>query len=275
LVLGLGFALSSTVVVVPLFRDRDELHSPWGSKAFAILLAQDLAIVPLLLVVSLMVEQDSAVADGVSWPWAVGGAVFAVVGIVVGGRYALPWILARAERQKNEPAFACLSFLGVLAAALAAESVGLSMALGTFLLGMTLSMSPLGHRIAATVEPVKSTLLALFFLSVGLSVDLRIVSLTWAPLLLNAAAILLMKSIVLLGLALVLGVTRADALRLSLALAQCGEFGFVLFGAAQVGGLMTAERVALASVIITISMLATPFLVRLGDRLQPLEGTVR
>jgi glutathione-regulated potassium-efflux system ancillary protein KefC len=275
LVLGLGFALSSTVVVVPLLRDRDELHSPWGSKAFAILLAQDLAIVPLLLVVSLMVEQDGASAVGVSWPWAVGGAAVAVVGIVVGGRYGLPRILAIAEHQKNEPAFVCVSLLGVVAAALAAESVGLSMALGTFLLGVTLSMSPFGHRIAVTIEPVKSTLLALFFLSVGLSVDLRIVSLTWAPLLLNAAAILLMKSAVVLGLALALGVTRGDALRLALALAQCGEFGFVLFGAAQAGGLMTGERVALASVLITISMLATPFLVRLGDRLQPLGGTVR
>jgi Kef-type K+ transport system membrane component KefB len=145
------------------------------------------------------------------------------------------------------------------------------MALGTFLLGATLSMSPFGRHIAATVEPVKSTLLALFFLSVGLSLDLRIISLTWAPLLLNAAAILLMKSTVVLGLALTLGVTRADALRLSLALAQCGEFGFVLFGAAQAGGLMTAERAGLASVLITISMLATPLLVRLGDRLHPSE----
>ena len=129
--------------------------------------------------------------------------------------------------------------------------------------------------IVATIEPVKSTLLALFFLSVGLSVDLRIVSLTWAPLLLNAAAILLMKSAVVFGLALVLGVARADALRLSLALAQCGEFGFVLFGAAQAGGLMTPERVGLASVLITISMLATPFMVRLGHRLQPLGGAAR
>ena len=101
LVLGLGFALSSTVVLVPLLRDRDELHSPWGSKAFAILLAQDLAIVPLLLVVSLMVEQDSADAAGVSWPWALGGAAVAVVGIVVGGRYGLPRVLAIAENQKT------------------------------------------------------------------------------------------------------------------------------------------------------------------------------
>ena len=156
-------------------------------EAFAILLAQDLAIVPLLLVVALLVEQDSADSAAVSWPWAVGGAAVAVIGIVVGGQYGLPRILAIAENQKNEPAFVCVSLLGVLAAALAAESVGLSMALGTFLLGATLSTSPFGHRIAATVGPVKSTLLALFFLSVGLSVDLRIVSLTWAPLLLNAA----------------------------------------------------------------------------------------
>jgi glutathione-regulated potassium-efflux system protein KefB len=268
LVLGLGFAMSSTVVVVPLLRERGELNSPWGSKAFAILLAQDLAIVPSLLIVSLLVEHDSAGTASVSWPWAVGGAAVAVVGIVVVGRYVLPRILAIAENQKNEPAFACVCFLGVLAAALAAESVGLSMALGTFLLGVTLSMSPLGHRIAAAIEPIKSTLLALFFLSVGLSVDLRIVSLTWAPLLLNAAAILLMKFTVVLGAALVLSVIKKDALRLSLALAPCGEFGFVLFGAAQVGGLMTAERAALASVLVTISMLATPFLVRLGDRLQ-------
>jgi Kef-type K+ transport system membrane component KefB len=228
--------------------------------------------VPLLLVVSLMVERDNTHAVGVPWPWAIGGTVAAVVGIVVGGRYGLPRILAIAEKQKNEPAFACVAFLGVLTAALAAESVGLSMALGTFLLGATLSMSSFGHHIAATVEPVKSALLALFFLAVGLSVDLRIVSLTWAPLLLNAALILLMKSAVILGVALVLGMPKADALRLSLALAQCGEFGFVLFGAAQAGGLMTAERVALASIIITISMLATPFLVGLSDRLQSKGG---
>jgi Kef-type K+ transport system membrane component KefB len=84
-----------------------------------------------------------------------------------------------------------------------------------------------------------------------------------------AAAVLLMKFAVVFGLALFLRVTRADALRLSLALAQCGEFGFVLFTTAQVGGLMTAERAALASVLVTISMLATPFLIRFGDRLQP------
>jgi glutathione-regulated potassium-efflux system protein KefB len=267
LVLGLGFAQSSTVVVVQLLKERDELHSTWGSKAIAILLAQDLAIVPLLLLVSFMAKREGASFAGGAWLWAVAWAAVAVVGIIVGGRYVLPRILAIAEKQKNGPAFSCISLLGVLAAALASESVGLSMALGTFLLGAVLSRSPFGHRIAAIVEPVQSTLIALFFLSIGLSVDLQIVSQTWAPLLFNVAVILLMKLGVVFGLALALRLEKGDALRLSLALAQCGEFGFVLFGAAQSGGLFTAERTTLASVLIAISMLAAPFLVRFGDRL--------
>jgi glutathione-regulated potassium-efflux system ancillary protein KefC len=267
LVLGLGFAQSSTVVVVQLLKERNELHSAWGNKAFAILLAQDLAIVPLLLLVSFMVDREGAGSAGGPWLWAVAWAVVAIVGIIVGGRYVLPRILAIAEKQKNGPAFTCVSLLGVLAAAFASESVGLSMALGTFLLGATLSTSSFGHRIADIIDPVQDTLLALFFLSVGLSVDLQVVSQTWAPLLFNVVAILLMKLIIILGLALVLRVEKGDALRLSLALAQCGEFGFVLFGTAQAGGLFTAERTTLASVIIATSMLAAPFLVRLGDRL--------
>ena len=112
----------------------------------------------------------------------------------------LPRVLAIAEKQKNGPAFACISLLGVLAAALASESVGLSMALGTFLLGATLSLSSFGHRIAAIVGPVQDTLLALFFLSVGLSVDLQVVSQTWAPLLFTVVAILLMKLVVVFAL---------------------------------------------------------------------------
>ena len=267
LVLGLGFALSSTVVVVQLLKERDELHSTGGSKAFAILLAQDLAIVPLLLLVSFMVDREGVGPGGGLWLWAVAWAAVAVVGIIVGGRYVLPRVLAIAEKQKNGPAFTCISLLGVLAAALASESVGLSMALGTFLLGAMLSLSSFGHRIAAIVAPVQDTLLALFFLSVGLSVDLQVVSQTWAPLLFTVVAILLMKLVVVFGLALVLRVDKGDALRLSLALAQCGEFGFVLFSTAQAGGLLTAERTTLASVMIAISMLAAPFLVRLGDRL--------
>ena len=266
-VLGLGFALSSTIVVVQILQDRDELHLSWGRKAFAILLAQDLAIVPFLLVVSLLTERGAGGGGSAVWVWASLRAVVVVAAIVVVGRFVLTRILALATRQQNEPAFVCVTFLAVLAAALASERAGLSMALGTFLLGATLSMSEYGHRIAMTVEPVKTTLLALFFLSIGLSVDLQVVAQSWAPLLLHTAVILVIKFSIIFALAFCLRLPLAEGLRLSLALAQCGEFGFVLFSTAQSGGLMTAQLTALASMLITISMLATPFLVRFGDRL--------
>jgi Kef-type K+ transport system membrane component KefB len=267
IVLGLGFALSSTIVVVQILKDRNELHSSWGQPAFAILLAQDLAIVPFLLVVSLMAKGGSGSESETSWLWAVLRAMIVICGIPIVGRLVLTRLLAIAERQRNEPAFVCLSFLGVLAAALAAERVGLSMALGTFLLGATLSTSRFGHHIATTVEPVKSVLLALFFLSIGLSIDLDVISRAWMTLLTNTAAILALKAVIIFALAVLLGSAMNDAIRLALALAQCGEFGFVLFIAAQQGGLMTPELSVLASVLTAISMVATPFLIRLGDRL--------
>ena len=266
-VLGLGFALSSTIVVVQILKDRGDLHSSWGRPAFAILLAQDLAIVPFLLIVSLMAKGDAADNQQVAWLWAVARAVIVIAGIPLAGRCVLARALAIAERRQNTPAFVCVSFAGVLAAALAAEQAGLSLALGTFLLGATLSSSKFGHQIAEAIEPVKSVLLALFFLSVGLSLDLGVVAQAWAPLAINTAVILALKAGIIFALALVAGSSRNDAIRLALTLAQGGEFGFVLFLAAQEGGLMTPQLSALASMLIAISMIATPFLVRLADRL--------
>src|SRR5262249_32614034 len=159
-----------------------------------------------------------------------------------------------------EPAFVCMTFLAVLSAALAAERAGLSMALGTFLLGAVLSTSSLGHRIAGTIEPVKSTFLSLFFFFVGLSIDLVIAAQSWGTLLVATAVVVTLKFVIVAALVLLCGGTRPEALRLGLALAQCGEFGFVLFAAAQEGALMSAKTTTLASVVITLSMLATPFL---------------
>jgi glutathione-regulated potassium-efflux system protein KefB len=274
-VLGLGFALSSTIVVVQLLKDRGELHSAWGRPAFAILLAQDLAIVPFLLIVSLMAgglaggiaEGEPSGGSGAFWLWNALRAVTVLAAIPLVGRFGLIRLLDLAERQQNRAAFVCITFLAVLAAALGAESAGLSMALGTFLLGAMHSTTKFGHQIAATVEPVKSVLLALFFLSVGMSLDLEVIGRAWTSLLLDTAAVLILKAAVIFLIAVVNGARRSDAIRLSLGLAQCGEFGFVLFVAAQQGGLMTPELSALANVLIAVSLVATPFLVRLGDRL--------
>ena len=187
-----------------------------------------------------------------------------IAGIIVVGRFMLGHILAGALRQNNEPAFVCTTFLAVLGAALASEQAGLSMALGTFLLGGTLSASPLGHRIATSVEPAKSTLLALFFFSIGFTVDLEVVKTFWVMLLVNATVIMGLKFIILLVVAFSSGVVYRDALRIALALSQFGEFGFVLFATAQAGGLMTPKLSVLASVLIAVWMSATPFLIRLA-----------
>jgi glutathione-regulated potassium-efflux system protein KefB len=267
IVLGLGFALSSTVVVMQILVDRNELQSPLGQKAFAILLAQDLAIVPMLLAVALMANEAATSSGSLPWWWAILRAVLAIALIILVGRFVLTHILAIAVRRQNEPAFVSVTFLAVLSAAFVAERAGLSMALGTFLLGAVLSISPLGRHIAETIEPVKSTLLALFFFSVGLSIDLEIAAQTWGTLLLTTAVVMTLKFAIVVGLVVSCGGTRPEALRLGLALAQCGEFGFVLFAAAQTDGLMGAKTTTLASVLITLSMLATPFLVRLGDHL--------
>jgi glutathione-regulated potassium-efflux system protein KefB len=267
IVLGLGFAMSSTIVVVQLLKDRGELHSSWGRPAFAILLAQDLAIVPFLLIVSLMAKGEADGGLDTPWLWAAARAVAVIAAIPLIGRFVLMRVLALAERQQNTPAFVCSSFIGVLAAALAAEQAGLSMALGTFLLGATLSTSKYGHQIAEAIEPVKSVLLALFFLSVGLSIDLDVIGHAWAALIINTTAILVIKAAIIFIIASTLAAPRHDATLLALALAPCGEFGFVLFVAAQQGGLISPDLSALGSVLIAISMVATPFLVRLGDKL--------
>ena len=153
-IIGLGLSLSSTMVVVQLLKDRDELHTPWGRKSFAILLAQDLAIVPFLLIVSLMADRSTEDSSIALWLWNLVRAGVVVAGIIVVGRFVLGKILARALGRKRIGL--CLyHFLAVLGAAFASEQAGLSMALGTFLLGGTLSSSAFGHRIAASVEPAK------------------------------------------------------------------------------------------------------------------------
>jgi glutathione-regulated potassium-efflux system protein KefB len=266
-VLGMGFALSSTTIAVQILKDRGEFESRWGRKAIAILIAQDLAIVPFLLAVPLLSDQSDGAAAGASWLRAGLTAAVVVAAIIAAGRFVIPRLLGVASGQRNMPAFVCVTFLGVIGAALAAEIVGLSMALGAFLLGATLSTSLYRPEIESVIEPCKGVLLALFFLSVGMSIDLDVVGEAWPSLLVSAVVVVGMKVGIILAIALTLRFALPDALRLSFLLAQCGEFGFVLFAAAQSRNLMSAELMALGGVLIGISMLATTFLMRLADRL--------
>ncbi|KXX65736.1 cation:proton antiporter [Marichromatium gracile] len=266
LLIGLTFALSSTALVMQLLHERGDIATRHGTTAFAVLLMQDLAVVPLLAIVPLLSDRGTLSS---SVPF--GEQLLIVVGmvglIVVFGRYVVPFALARLLRQGNREAFALVVMLAVFLAAGAMHEAGLSMALGAFLMGMLLSTSRFSFQIQAHIEPFKGLLMSLFFVAVGMSIDLPAIAAQ--PLLLaqHVVVIVGIKLLVLFLIALAFGLPRGVATRVAFMLAQSGEFGFVLFGAAKALGVIDDTTFAVAVSVISVGMLITPLLVRLGDLL--------
>ncbi|WP_419895911.1 monovalent cation:proton antiporter-2 (CPA2) family protein [Roseomonas sp. USHLN139] len=264
-VAGLGLALSSTALVMQLLAERGELEAPYGRTAFAVLLLQDLAIVPLLALVAFL-SPRMMVAEHPMW-MSVAIGVGAVAAVVLAGRFLLnPFfgLLARSGAREIMTAAALLVVLG--AAGLMAVA-GLSMAMGAFLAGVLLAESNYRHELEADIEPFRGLLLGLFFLSVGMSVDLEVV---WAraPLLLAGVFLLVaLKSAATYGLARIFGHPPATALRSALILAQGGEFGFVLYSAAAAAGVMGGDLASLLVALVTLSMAVTPPLLRLAPKI--------
>ena len=263
---GLSLALSSTAFVMQLLQERGEVASRHGKTAFGILLMQDLAIVPLLALVPFLSETH-VLSRGIP--------VWEQLSVVVGmllllwsfGRYVVPFALERLVRQNNREAFALVIMLAVFLSAWATHEAGLSMALGAFLMGMLLSGSRFNLQIQAHVEPFKGLLLSLFFVAVGMSVDIGAIIAHPLEFSVRVMAILGIKILVLLALCLAFGLARSVALRVTFLLAQSGEFGFVLFGSAKALGVITDLTFAISVGVISVSMLLTPLLIRLGDRL--------
>ncbi|MBK1695053.1 portal protein [Chromatium weissei] len=263
LLIGLTLALSSTALVMQMLHERGDLATRHGTAAFAVLLMQDLAVVPLLALVPLFA--DHGLENHAPWweQWLLVGGMIAMIWIT--GRYVLPFVLERLLRQNNRDAFALVVLLSVFLAAGAMHQAGLSMALGAFLMGMLLSSTRFSFQIQAHIEPFKGLLMSLFFVAVGMSIDLPAIAA--APLLLtqHVLVILSIKLIVLFLIALIFGLSRGIATRLAFLLAQSGEFGFVLFGSAKLMDVIDSDTFALAVSVISVSMLVTPLLVRLGD----------
>ena len=270
IVLGLGLALSSTAFVMQLLAERDELATEHGRTALAILLLQDMAVIPLLALVPLLAPgADEPDAATIGQRTVV--ILLTLAAIVALGRMVLPRLFATFARQRSEEAFAILAVLAVLAAALLSHHAGMSPALGAFVVGVLLADSPFHHQVAAEVRPFKGLLLGLFFISVGMSIDLGVLGERWGEILALVAALILLKGVVIWLLCRFFGLHDAAALRTSLLLTQGGEFSFVLFGAAASMGVMGAQLHTTALLVISLSMAATPFIVRLGDRM--LSGT--
>ena len=266
LLIGLTLALSSTAFVMQILQERGEVASRHGTGTFAILLMQDLAVVPLLALVPLLSE-TAAISGGIPL-WEQLLILLGMFGLLwLFGRWLVPLALEWLARNNHREAFWLVVLLAVFLAAWAMHQAGLSMALGAFIMGMLLSGSRYHMQVRAHIEPYKGMLMSLFFVAVGMSIDLKALAEQPLEFLGLTAALVGVKLLVLFPLAIAFGYKRADAVRITFLLAQAGEFGFVLFGSAQVLGVIDQASFVTGIVVISLSMLVTPLLVRTGDAL--------
>ncbi|WP_338664541.1 monovalent cation:proton antiporter-2 (CPA2) family protein [Pararoseomonas sp. SCSIO 73927] len=260
---GAGFVLSSTAVIMSMLQDRGEISGAEGQRSVAILLFEDLMIVPLLAVVAFL----SPLAGGQGGLSDVLVAAGALLLLLIVSRWGLnPFfgLLARARTREVGTAGALLVVLG---AALLMDAAGLSMAMGTFLAGVMLSSSSYRHQIESDVEPFRGLLMGLFFLAVGMSLDLAVVAAEWPLLLALLSAFTVAKGVAVYGVARVFGTGGRQALHRTSMFLQGGEFAFVLYAAAASGGVIDARESALFSTVIILSMAMTPLLMIAADRL--------
>ncbi|HET7816615.1 MAG TPA: monovalent cation:proton antiporter-2 (CPA2) family protein [Sphingomicrobium sp.] len=257
--LGLPLALSSTAQVLPMLRSTGQLNHPRGERAFSVLLFQDLSIVPMITVIAAM---SRAPADPSAPPgWVLGlYTAAAVVGLVLAGRFILNPLFRLVGRLGERELFIVAGLFAVIGSSALMQSLHLSTALGAFIAGVMLAESPYRHELESDVEPFRSILLGLFFLSVGTMLDLEAVAARPALAFGLAAGIILIKAILIAGIALAFGMKLGRAIWLGLLLSQAGEFGFFLFGEAAAARLVEAETASFFSAVVILSMIATPFL---------------
>ncbi|MFC4251804.1 monovalent cation:proton antiporter-2 (CPA2) family protein [Sinimarinibacterium flocculans] len=267
-----GFMLTSTAIVMQLLGERGDLALPRGQKIVSVLLFEDLLVVPLLALVAFMSPQHAA-AEGGGIHWAsIGIAVASLAGLVAAGLWLLnPMFRMLAEARAREVMTAA-ALLVVLGAALLMEVGGLSMAMGAFLAGVLLSESTFRHQLEADIEPFRGILLGLFFLSVGMALDLAVVARNATLIVAGVLALMSVKAVTIYAVARLLRSTHAEALDRAVLMAQGGEFAFVLFAAAHAGEVIDADVNANLTAIVVLSMALTPLAVTALKRFGPREA---
>ena len=274
LVAALGLALSSTAIVLATLGERKLLTTPAGSASFSILLFQDIAAIPMIALVPLL---GGVAAHGGGPAWLkIAKLVGVLAALVIGGRFLVNPILRYIAKTGLREIFTGFALLLVIAICLLMQSVGLSMALGTFVAGVLLADSEYRHELMSDIEPFKGLLLGLFFIAVGMSVDFGV--LRAQPLLVAelVGALLLVKGVLLYLLSKRFEIPRGQQLFFALLLSQGGEFAFVVFGAAVTAHVFTPDTGAVLVVVVTLSMVATPLLLLLHDQvLAPRLATPR
>ena len=264
-VLGGAIAMSSTAIVVKLMAERLEMESEHGKRVMGVLLFQDLAVVPLLVLIPALGSsgEDLMIAMGVAALKA--GALLTV--LLVGGQRVMRWWLTLVARRKSEELFMLNLLLVTLGLAYLTEHAGLSLALGAFVAGMLVAETEYKHQVETDIRPFHDVLLGLFFITIGMKLDWRPVIEQWPLVLLLTTLPILAKFVLVAALARAFGAQPGVALRTGLYLAQAGEFGFVLLTLGADRGLVAPEWMSPVLASMVLSMLATPFLIMHSNRI--------
>ena len=263
-----GFVLTSTAIVMQLLGERGDIALPRGQKIVSVLLFEDLLIVPLLAVVAFMSPVVPDHADGSRWI-SIGIGVASLAGLIAAGVWLLNPLFRILASAKAREVMTAAALLVVLGSALLMQVGGLSMAMGAFLAGVLLSESTFRHQIEADIEPFRGILLGLFFLSVGMSLDLGVVASNWPLIASGVLAMMAVKALCIYAAARATRSTHWEALDRAVLMAQGGEFAFVLFSAAAAARVIDATVNANLTAIVVLSMVLTPLFVIALKRLTP------
>ncbi|MDH4399901.1 monovalent cation:proton antiporter-2 (CPA2) family protein [Sphingorhabdus sp.] len=271
LVLGLPLALSSTAQVLPLLQSRGRMKTDYGEKSFSILLFQDISIVPMLTIVAALSRAPALEGAIEGWTLAL-YAVLAIVALVLAGRYLLSPLLRLVGKISERELFIVTGLFTVCVSAAVMQAIGVSPALGAFVAGVMLADSPYRHELEADIDPFRSILLGLFFLAVGMLLDVDVIlaqPLFVASLALGLVAV---KITVIFALGRFFGLKSKQSIIMAMLLSQGGEFAFVLFTAAQQALLIEPEAGSLFGAVVTLSMATTPFLMIIAGKLAARSG---
>ncbi|HMW47952.1 MAG TPA: cation:proton antiporter, partial [Cellvibrionaceae bacterium] len=266
IIIGLCMAISSTAMVVPLLQERGEFATIPGRASFSVLLLQDLAVVPMLILLSVLGGQ-SDMSLGQSLGLALVKGILALVVIGVVGRFALRYLFQKAMASHSVDVFMAVMLLAILATSMITELAGLSLSLGAFLAGLLLAETEYRHQIESEIEPFKGLLLGLFFMGVGMNLDVALAFAHGLWVLASVVGLVAIKALVASLLARCFGLNWVCAVRTGFLLAQAGEFAFVIIGQATLSyGLIDQALGQFMVVVAGLSMAATPLVPPPGQR---------
>jgi monovalent cation:proton antiporter-2 (CPA2) family protein len=276
LAIGLMLALSSTAIVLQSLEEKGWLKQEAGQNAFSVLLFQDIAIIPILALLPLLAfapqTSTKEISDSIiaSWPvWQqVCVSVAVIAAIIAGGKYVSAPLFRYIAQTHMREIFTIFALFLVVAIALVMQSIGLSPALGTFLAGVVLAESEFRHELEADIEPFKGLLLGLFFITVGASINFELLFNEFSTVIGLVVLLIVVKACILFALAVTFKINSKQQLLFALALAQGGEFAFVLLSVTTTLSILTPEQTSLVTLVVAVSMLIAPLLLMVYEKIQ-------